>query len=110
MVWVTKWFGSGIGAIDLQFSADGLVMHATMAAPAKNRMLAVNDRGQLIGEDHPRAVLTNHEVNLVLELLGDGLSQAKVAVIMEVSRSTVRDIANGRTRAQIPAGYIVRRR
>lgn len=81
-----------------------------MMVAARNRMLAVNERGHLIGEDHPRAVLTNHEVDLVLELLDDGLSQARVAVIMEVSRSTVRDIAGGRTRAQIAAGYIARKR
>lgn len=72
---------------------------------AKRRMIAVNDRGRPIGEDHPRAKLSNHEVELVLALLAEGLSQRRVAVIMEISRRTVRDIQAGRTRAQLPMAY-----
>jgi DNA-binding NarL/FixJ family response regulator len=94
----------------LQFFADGWVMELTLTAPAKNRRLTVNEAGHLIGESHPRAVLTDHEVDLLLELLAEGLSQARVALAMEVSRRTVRDIASGRTRAQIPARLIVRRK
>jgi DNA-binding NarL/FixJ family response regulator len=75
---------------------------------AKNRMRAVNARGYYIGEDHPRAVLSNHEVDLVLQLLAEGLSQACIAAKMEISRRSVRDMASGRRRAQLPDRYIKR--
>lgn len=42
---------------------------------AKSRMLAVNDRGYVIGEQHHRAKLSDHEVDLVLALLADGMSE-----------------------------------
>lgn len=75
---------------------------------AKNRMIAVNEQGRRIGESHPRAVLSDHEVDLVLELLDSGLSQRVVAEKMEVSRRCVRDIASGRRRAQVPAAWRAR--
>ncbi len=73
---------------------------------AKNRLLAVNDRGYVIGEQHHRAKLTDHEVDLVLELLDDGMSERLVAEKMEISRRTVRDIKAGRIRAQTPYRYL----
>lgn len=35
------------------------------------RLVKVNDHGRRIGEDHPRAVLTDHEVDLLMELLDE---------------------------------------
>lgn len=72
---------------------------------AKNRMIAVNERGHAIGESHPRAILTDHDVGLVMELLDDGYSYGWIAGKMEVSKSCIAHIAKGRTRSQIPADY-----
>lgn len=77
---------------------------------AKNRLLAVNDRGYVIGEQHHRAKLTDHEVELVLELLTDGMSKSEVARKMEVSRRLVRDIWAGRRRAQMAVNWRVARK
>ena len=72
-------------------------------------VVALNAAGRRIGEGHPRAVLSDHEVDLVLELLDDrALSQQQVADIMEISRRSVRDIGTGRRRAQIPAAWVPR--
>ena len=77
---------------------------------AKNRMLAVNERGQLIGDSHPGAVLTDHEVNLLLELRAEGYSMGWLARTFEVSKSCVAKIVWGQRRAQVPATFKVRGR
>ena len=69
------------------------------------RIVAVNARGHAIGEDHPRAVLTNHEVDLLLELRAEGYGYGWLAAKFEVSKSTVRGYCTGQTRAQHPAGF-----
>lgn len=70
------------------------------------RRLAVNARGFRIGESHHRAKLTEDDVDLILYLRDEGLSYAAIASKfddgMTVSKSTVRDICQGRIRAQTP--------
>ena len=78
---------------------------AGITQSAKKRAIAVNEKGYRLGEDHHRAKLTNHEVDLVLELLDGGMSERLVAEKMEISRRTVRDIKAGRIRCQTPAVY-----
>jgi hypothetical protein len=82
------------------------------AQKSANRMRAVNERGHFIGEGHPGAVLTDHEVDLVLELRAeldaDGkprYSLAWLAAKFEVSKSCMAKICRGEHRAQIPAGF-----
>ena len=79
---------------------------------AKNRMLAVNDRGALIGDSHPRAVLTDHDVDLLLELRAERdhagrpvYSLAWLAAKFEVHKGTVAKICSGQRRGQIAAGF-----
>lgn len=50
------------------------------------------------GEKHHRAVLTDHEVDLVLELRSEGWSYDSLALKFETPRSTIRDICKGLTR------------
>lgn len=63
--------------------------------------VAVNDRGSLIGESHPRAVLTDHEVDLVLALSEEGLSYRAIAEKMDVSKGCVAKICSGQRRCQV---------
>ena len=72
---------------------------------AKNRLLAVNDRGYVVGEQHHRAKLDDHDVELILALRAEGMPQKLVAEKFEVSRRTVRDIESGKTRAQVPTAW-----
>lgn len=76
---------------------------------AKKRMVAVNDAGRRIGEDHPRAVLTNREVDLVHELHEDGMSISELARKMEVSKGCIWKILRGYRRGQVASGWRVRR-
>lgn len=65
------------------------------------KLVALNDKGRRIGENHPRARLTDAEVDLVLSLLDDGLSYSQVAEKMDVSKSCIAHIATGRRRSQV---------
>ena len=71
----------------------------------KIRMLAVNDRGQRIGESHPRAVLTDHEVGLLQDLRDEGYSYSRLAKMFEVSKGTVAKILTGQRRCQTPVAF-----
>lgn len=72
---------------------------------AKNRVVAVNDRGQRIGEDHPRAVLTDAEVELMLELRAEGHSLSWLGKKFDVAKGTAAKICRGDRRGQTPAGW-----
>lgn len=75
---------------------------ATVQKKAKNRMLAVNDKGRRIGDSHPRAVLSNTEVDLLLELRGEGYSYGWLAGKFEIHKGTVAKICSGQRRCQLP--------
>lgn len=69
------------------------------------RVVAVNERGIRLGEDHQRAKLTNAEVDLIRELHEDGMSYAMLAAKFGVSKSSIADICRYRRRAQIPTAW-----
>lgn len=91
------------------------------------RIIKTNERGRRIGESHPRAVLSDHEVELLLELLDErrdvidrlqemgatqtaidgmltfkGLSYRLLAEKFEISKGHVGKIARGFGRQQTP--------
>lgn len=89
------------------------------------RLVKINERGRRIGESHPRAVLTDHEVNeLLMPLLEQraaviaacdglpkptidaaltvlGLSYRLLAEKFEVSKGHIAKIARGARRSQV---------
>lgn len=72
--------------------------------------IAVNARGYRIGESHHRAKLADADVELILYLRFEaGLSYGEIARKFDdgvtVSKSAVRDICQGTTRAQLPDRY-----
>jgi hypothetical protein len=69
------------------------------------RLIAVNEQGRPVGEDHPKAVLANAELDLVFALREEGFSIGWIAMKMEVSKTCIADILSGRRRAVIPAKY-----
>lgn len=71
------------------------------------RHVALNENGHRIGEGHPRAVLTDAEVDLVFGLIEDGLSYSLIAEKFEVSKSCIGHLASGRRRSQTPAKWVV---
>lgn len=70
------------------------------------RVVKVNEHGRRIGEDHPRARLTDHDVELMLQLRQrEGWSWKRLARAFDCSRSQVRRICLGVHRAQTIAGH-----
>lgn len=62
--------------------------------------VAVNEQGMRIGESHPNADLTDHEVDLIRELREkDGMGYAQLAAKFEVSKSTIQMICTYQRRA-----------
>lgn len=83
---------------------DGIKRPGPAKAPnAPNRMqktVAINDAGLRIGEDHQNAKYTNGEIEMVLALRDEGKSYGEIARLVEMPKSTVRDIIKGRRRCQ----------
>lgn len=92
------------------------------------RLVKINEQGRRIGESHPRAVLTDHEVGLLIALLDErdaligrmafdgarraeidaaliraGMSFRLLAEKFEIHKQTVAKIASGARRCQTPA-------
>lgn len=73
----------------------------------KTRSIAVNDLGRRVGESHHLARLTNHEVDLLLDLREEGWGYRKLAAKFEVSKTLVRKICKGLARCQTPTAWRV---
>lgn len=69
------------------------------------KTVAVNERGLRIGEDHQNARYTNAEIEMVLTLRDEDKSYGEIARLVEMPKSTVRDICTGRRRCQYPADF-----
>lgn len=76
-----------------------------MPMRSKCQVVALNDGGYRIGETHHRAVLTDHEVDLLRELREEGFSYDWLAEKFEISIWTVGRICRYERRAQTPARY-----
>lgn len=78
----------------------------------RKRIVAINEYGLRIGEDHPNARLTNLEVDVLLELReeldenGKHIwSYGKLAEKFDIGKTAVRRICKGQSRCQTPMGY-----
>lgn len=70
------------------------------------KVVAVNDRGRLIGEHHQNAKLTDAQVDEMRDLREDqGVTYAELSKRFCVPKSTVADICKYRRRAQTPARW-----
>lgn len=64
------------------------------------RTVQINDAGLRIGEDHPKAVLTDRDVMLFFQMRAEGMGYRRLAAIFEISKSHARNICKGRARCQ----------
>lgn len=69
------------------------------------RAVAIGETDRRVGQDHPRAVLSNHEVDQLLNLHDDGVSYLELAGIFGICKSAVAHIVKGRRRCQLPVRY-----
>lgn len=80
---------------------------STMSASTAPRLVALTGGGRRAGETHPRAKLSDAEVELVHGLRESGLSLAKIAEKMSVSKACVAHICSGRRRGQIVERWVL---
>lgn len=71
--------------------------------PRRLTFVTFNDRGRRIGDSHPRAKLSNREVELVLQLHAQGVPYSAIAGKFGVSKSCVALICRHERRGQAPA-------
>ena len=70
------------------------------------KIVGIDEYGNRVGEDHPRAQLTDHEVELIRQLHEEGgLSMREIAEKFEVAKSTIVAIVNYKRRATAPVGW-----
>ena len=62
------------------------------------QMIATNELGNPVGQDHFRAKNSDREVAMAKALHEGGMSYGKIADLMECSKHTVRDWVKGRRR------------
>lgn len=55
-----------------------------------HRVVKVNDKGARIGEDHPRAKLTDHDVDLILALLDARKQRVQACEAAGMTRGEIR--------------------
>jgi len=68
-------------------------------------MVGVNEKNRRVGDSHHNARLTDHEVDLIFELHGQGYGYRKLAAKFEVCKSTVRSILKGWSRNQVASAW-----
>jgi hypothetical protein len=75
-----------------------------------------NERGYVIGEGHPKATLSNHEVDLMRELHEEfpvghpqHMGYRRLAKKFEVTKTAARKICTYHSRAQYPVAFTKRR-
>lgn len=78
-----------------------------MVPVIKRVVVGVDDRGMRVGESHPKARLTDHEVALLLAMRAEGSSYNALATIFEVPKHTVAAICKGRRRVSIATQFRV---
>lgn len=76
-------------------------------ADKRTRAVPVNDRGLRIGEGHPRAILKDWEVDVLIELREEqGWSFARLAEHFDIGKSTAYDYCIGRRRGQLAVRWV----
>lgn len=70
------------------------------------KVVAVNENGARIGEDHPRAKLTDEQVDRIRDLREDyEMTYDQLAAMYSVPKTTIASICQYARRAQTPFGW-----
>lgn len=72
----------------------------------RDKFVGISEQGKRCGETHPRARLSDHDVDLIRELREThGLTYQAIADKFEISKSTVRDLCKYRRRCERPVRW-----
>lgn len=71
-----------------------------------NKLIAMNELGKRIGENHHNAKLSDEQIERIRDLHEDhNLSYGQLAAMYQVSKSMIAGICQYRRRAQTPFGW-----
>ena len=71
-----------------------------------SKIVAVNENGHRIGEDHPKSKLTNEQVDRIRDLREyHDMSYEQLAAMYQVPKTTIASICQYMRRAQTPFGW-----
>lgn len=70
------------------------------------KFVALNEKRRRIGQDHPNAKLTDHEVDLIRDLREQGMKYTTLAEKFEVSKSTIAMVCRYQRRAHWAASWL----
>ena len=71
------------------------------------RVVGVSDAGVRVGQDHPKAVLTDAQVEQLLALRAEGWSYGRLAETFEIPKASVASLCQGRRRMAIATAFRV---
>ncbi|WP_288076436.1 hypothetical protein [Pseudomonas sp.] len=70
------------------------------------RIVAINEKGNRIGQNHPRARFTDDQVDRIRDLHEDhGMTYDQLSALFQCHKQTIASICQYRTRAQTPFGW-----
>lgn len=72
---------------------------------ATHSLVAVNDQGRVIGEDHPNASLTDREVELMRTMHEQGCGPSELARAFEITKRYCIKVLQYEVRNQTIAGH-----
>ena len=71
-----------------------------------SKIVAVNENGRRIGEDHPRSKLTDEQVDRIRDLREyHDMTYEQLAAMYQVPKTTIASICQYMRRAQTPFGW-----
>jgi len=91
----------------LQTSPGAAEHVAEVTGAYQRRVVGTDDRGRPIGEGHHRAKLTDHEIDLIIELRAQGMLLEVIAQKFEISKSYACEICAGKKRVGMAVGQTV---
>jgi len=69
------------------------------------KIIALNERGDRCGEDHPAAKIPDREVEIIRRLRDVGVSYAVLMTAWQIPKSTIASICQYRRRAVTPVDW-----
>ena len=81
----------------------------TQSFSGQKVLVPIGRHGVAIGEFSASARYTDNEIDLVLQLRESGMSLGEISKTMDMPKSTVHSICQGRQRACVPTGWARRK-
>lgn len=76
-----------------------------MIRKVRKSIVPIGEKGQRLGEFHPKAKYSDREISILFNLRDRGFGYKKLSAILGMPIGTVKSICRGAARNQTPADY-----